>query len=270
MGMPGQAPAAWWPRATRRPLTLADGGRRVAAEQLAGPFTAAPVGWVLHVVVGDGSPFETFSRSKSPNRRFSHLWVAKDGRVEQYAPLTHKSWAQGDGNAGYWSVETEGMPTEPLTGPQVDALAAWHAWSGTADLVATRPGDRGIGTHYLGGRAWGGHSCPDPEGQEGRGPRSRQRADIIARAVRARQQGGPVAPVAKVDLTVEALQAIGRASADAISSINAVYPPLDEEGARVLPDGRHATSIPDALEELLIGVRALRAEVAEIKASVGR
>ena len=172
------APAKWWPEATIRLVSYA---------HEAGDLAARPLGWILHVVVGDASPWATFERAKSPRRRFSHLWVAKDGSAEAYAPLTAKSWAQSAGNASYWSVETEGYPSEPLTAAQVETLARWHVWSGTPDLLASAPGMPGIGTHYMGGAAWGGHSCPDPQGREGRGPRSVQRLDIIHRAQQIRE-----------------------------------------------------------------------------------
>ena len=152
----------------RRPVSYAD---------QAGPI--GPLGWILHVVVGNGSPWSTFEHAVSPHRRFSHLWVAKDGTAEQYAPLSRQSWAQSAGNNDYWSVETEGFPEEPLTDAQIQTLGQWHAWSTTPDRLANNPGQVGIGTHYMGGAAWGGHSCPDPVGKEGKGPRSLQRQAVI-------------------------------------------------------------------------------------------
>ena len=133
------------------------------------------IGWVEHVVVGNGDPHGGFEHAPPGNRRFSHLWFAKDGRVRQYQDLRHDSWAQADGNDSYWSCETEGQPSEALTDAQLDALAAWHVWSGTDDAIATIPGQRGIGTHEMGGAAWGNHRCP---GQI----RAAQRGDIIRRA----------------------------------------------------------------------------------------
>lgn len=164
-----------YPRAIWRPVSYAGEA----------PQLPAPLGWILHVVVGNGSPHGLFQRAKKPNRRFSHLWVAKNGTVEQYQRLDRQSWAQAAGNSSYLSVETEGMPGEPLTGPQLNSLARWHAWSGTADTIATRPGQRGIGTHEMGGAAWGGHACPGKI-------RSGQRGEIIRRAqalVSARSRG---------------------------------------------------------------------------------
>ena len=180
------APAARWPGAVQRPVSYAG---------QAG--TIAPLGWVLHVVVGNGSPWATFEQAPAGRRRFSHLWVSKDGRAEQYASLWRASWAQGDGNNTYWSVETEGMPDEPLTDAQVHTLAAFHAWSGTVDALASSPGEAGIGTHQMGGAAWGGHTCPDPA-MGLPGPRSRQRQAILDGAATIRNGGTTVTP-AEID-----------------------------------------------------------------------
>jgi hypothetical protein len=146
-----------------------------------GKFAATPLGWILHVVVGNGSPWATFEGAVSPARRFSTGWVAKDGRGEQFTELECIPWAQAAGNPKYWAFETEGYPSEPLTDAQVETLAKWHNFLHTADRLAETPGAAGVGTHYMGGVTWGGHTCPDP--QAGAGPRSKQRAAIIARAI---------------------------------------------------------------------------------------
>lgn len=172
----------WLDFAIRKPVGYA---------ALAGRFAGIPRGWILHVVVGNGSPWGTFENAVSPDRRFSHLWVAKDGTVEQYAPLSQKSWAQVDGNADWWSVETEGFPTEALTDAQIDSLARIHNALGADDQIANTPSSRGIGTHYMGGAAWGGHSCPDPA-PGGQGPRSHQRQAVLDRAAQLR--GSPASP----------------------------------------------------------------------------
>lgn len=161
-------PGLWIPGAIKRPIPY-----RGEAHL----FTLQPLGWILHVVVGNGSPYNTFAKAKSPNRRFSHGWVSKTGVLEQYQTLDRQAWAQVAGNASYWAFETEGFPNEPLTTAQIATLSRVHKYLGTPDTLAEHPGQRGIGTHYMGGAAWGGHSCPDPI--PGAGPRSKQRADII-------------------------------------------------------------------------------------------
>jgi hypothetical protein len=161
--------------------------RPVSYRADAGSFTQTPLGWILHVVVGDGSPFGTFEGAVSPDRRFSTGWVAKDGHVEEFTELTMRSWAQASGNPLYWSFETEGFPNEPLTDAQILSLAKIHNVLGAADAVIDKVGDRGVGTHVMGGAEWGGHSCPGPI-------RAGQRADIIAKARELRGPNpGPVA-----------------------------------------------------------------------------
>lgn len=170
--------ADWYPAAIRRPLHLHNfRGMLVPAEQLSGAFSVYPLGWILHVVAGNNDPYEVFRTAQRPDRRFSNWWVSKSGRVVQYVPAWAVSWAMGEGNPRYWSVETEGFPSERLTGAQLDALAALHVWLQVQDAVAVRPGDRGIGTHGMGGAAWGNHpGCPGPI-------RAGQRAEILRRAV---------------------------------------------------------------------------------------
>lgn len=176
--IPGRYPAAAW-----EPVSYIDEASLMSNGSL---------GWVEHVVVGDGDPHGGFEHAPPGNRRFSHLWFAKDGRVRQYQDLRHDSWAQADGNDTYWSCETEGDPSEPLTDTQLDALAAWHVWSGTADAIATVPGQRGVGTHQMGGAAWGGHACPGPL-------RAAQRPEIIRRAQILR--GGVDMPLTDAEIT---------------------------------------------------------------------
>lgn len=160
------------PGATWRPVSYANAS---------GTFTAPnPLGWILHVVVGNGSPWGTFEHAPAGSRRFSTGWVAKDGAGEQYTELTSKPWAQAAGNGQYWAFETEGYPTEPLTAAQIDTLARWHNHLGAPDHIADTPGQPGIGVHYMGGQLWGGHPCPDPA--PGAGPRSHQRQAILDRA----------------------------------------------------------------------------------------
>ena len=147
----------------------------------AGLFTTPPLGYIPHVPVSNGSLFAYFNGLVSPNRKFSTAWIAKDGHSEQYQSLDMKPWAQAAGNGQYHAFEVEGYPNEPYTAAQINTLAIWHNFLGTPDRLAETPGATGIGTHYMGGKAWGGHSCPDP--QAGVGPRSKQRPAIITRAI---------------------------------------------------------------------------------------
>ena len=141
-------------------------------------------GLILHVQVGTGSLFNMFNNRSS--QASSTWWVSRTGVIEQYNPDPDnwRSWAQAAGNVDYHSVETEGFPSDPLTPAQIAAVAHIYAegrrrWGWPLQLADT-VGASGLGTHYMGGAAWGGHTCPDPK--DGAGPRSRQRAAIIAAA----------------------------------------------------------------------------------------
>jgi len=163
--------------------------RPISYRQDAGKFAPGqPLGYIPHVPVCNGSLFHFFNGLVSPNRKFSTAWVAKDGSSEQYTELINKPWAQATGNPYYHAFEVEGYPNEPYTAAQINTLAVWHNFLGTPDTLANTPMVSGIGTHYMGGAAWGGHTCPDPVA--GAGPRSKQRAAIIERAITLRTPKG--------------------------------------------------------------------------------
>src|SRR5664280_376285 len=82
-------------------------------------FPAHPLGWIMHVQAGNGSPYGYFAARKKPDRLFSSYWISKRGGCEQYQYLNRESWAQGLGNPFYWSVEFEGFPNEKLTPLQI-------------------------------------------------------------------------------------------------------------------------------------------------------
>lgn len=144
------APAQYWPGAT---------AELVAYRGEAPLFTLAPLGWLLHVQDGNGDPGPWFDRLVSPDRAFSHLWVAKSGQARQYQTFDRQAWAAMAGNERYWQVETEGHPGEALTGAQLDTLRGFHQWSGTANQLAGGPGQAGIGYHSM-GADWGHPQCP--------------------------------------------------------------------------------------------------------------
>jgi hypothetical protein len=141
-------------------------------------FIEKPDSWVLHVAETDG-PLRWF-RDLKTNLRFSHLWFGKNGEIEQYGDLRRISWAQVNGNKWGWSLETAGHADEPLTDAQLNELAKWHVWCGAKDEVTDSVNGHGIGTHVMGGAAWGGHECPGKI-------RAGQRHEIIRRAIAYRE-----------------------------------------------------------------------------------
>lgn len=222
----------WWDSAEARPVSY------VAS---AGQFTAPPLGWILHVTAMRGSPWGVFEHAPVGRRKFSHLWVSRVGLVEQYAPLTGKSWAQATGNGSYLSVETDGHPDEPLTDAQLDVLAAWHVWCGATDQIAEAPGQMGIGTHEMGGNAWGNHACPGHV-------RSAQRAEIITRARALRS--------ADVALTDAEITAIATRTRDLILAVS--------WGTK--PDGTTPYVLGDLLGEVRINAAKAARGVVDVNA----
>ena len=153
-----------------------------------------PLGCVIHVTAGQGDPYNEFANPA--NQVSSHFGIGNgqggmaDGLIEQYVDTQNQSWAQAAGNSTYLSVETEGMPTDPLTQNQVLSFARLYAWMvqthGLALAVVDVPGQRGLITHGDGGAAWGGHlGCPGPQ-------RTSQRSQIIYLASLALNPPAPV------------------------------------------------------------------------------
>jgi hypothetical protein len=135
-------------------------------------------GFIPHVQVGNGSLFGYFNNPSS--KVSAHLWLSKGGRFEQYVPFNRKAWAQAAGNPYWISCECEGFDTEDYTSVQVRRLGEFYAWGvrefGWRTEVTDSVNGHGIGTHRMGGRAWGGHSCPGVI-------RANRRRDILAVAI---------------------------------------------------------------------------------------
>lgn len=137
-----------------------------------------PIGLVLHVQAGNGSPYGWFNTSSS--QVSSNLWAGKAGQREQYVPSDVRAWAQSAGNQTYDSIETEGQPSEALTAAQIESVAQAYADGvrayGWSLRVTDTVGQSGLILHSDGGVAWGNHpSCPGSI-------RAGQRTQIINRA----------------------------------------------------------------------------------------
>jgi peptidoglycan hydrolase-like protein with peptidoglycan-binding domain len=145
-----------------------------------GDALAGHQGLVLHVQAGDGSCFGIFS---DPNyQASSHWWVGKNGLLEQYVSADQVAWTEMAGNQTWNAVETEGVPSEPLTPQQIQTLAHLYAWGhktfGWPLAIADEVTGNGFGWHGMGGAAWGGHTgCPGEL-------RKAQRPQILAIASR--------------------------------------------------------------------------------------
>lgn len=122
------------------------------------------LGLVLHVQDGNGGLFGWFS---NPSAEVSaNFWTGKNGEFEQYVDTDNSvAWAQMGGNSTYNSIETEGLPNEPLTLLQILNIASLYRWGhkkySWPYKVANKPGERGFGWHGMGGASWGSHfDCP--------------------------------------------------------------------------------------------------------------
>lgn len=147
-----------------------------------GPFGAPGrefLGVILHVnVSGKGSNGTSIDYFRNnPGQVCPTFQVYKDGSIVQFLPLNWQPWCQIDGNFNYGAIETGGDPDEPLTDLQRTSCArivkAYRDEMGLSLTVADSPGQKGIGTHQMGGLSWGGHACPGDI-------RAGQRKDIIA------------------------------------------------------------------------------------------
>lgn len=139
----------------------------------------AIMGVIVHVIVGSLAAADGLFHTVRDQGSSAHLGVDYDGRVVQWVDTHDKAWAQAAGNPYWISVETAGRPENPLTPQQVAALGRIVAWArslyGFPLRVTDSPTQPGIGTHQMGGGAWGAHACPGAI-------RASQRPAIIAAA----------------------------------------------------------------------------------------
>lgn len=112
----------------------------------------------------------------------AHLYVRKDGSVEQNVDLDLVAWAGVDGNPSMIWVETEGgvgttaqVDAEVWTPQQANTLARIARWAHDTEgtplqvMPDSRPTSRGIGTHRLGIDPWrvaGGESWSSHRGKQ--------------------------------------------------------------------------------------------------------
>jgi hypothetical protein len=137
---------AWFACATRRPIGANTGG-----------IIGDNRGLLLHHAVMNGSGWALFNNPAT--RASAHFWVFKDGRIEQYIDSAVVAWHSGNGNGNAWycGVETEGCAApphaEPMTEPMVAALARLYAEGarvhGWPNALIGSVGPRGFGFHRM-------------------------------------------------------------------------------------------------------------------------
>jgi N-acetylmuramoyl-L-alanine amidase len=155
--------------------------------------SGAMQGVVMHTEVG--YDHNVVGEFENPAAQASAWFsVRDDGHITQYGPVGQgwMAWAQMAGNPSWYSIEHEdrGDPHIPLNDAQIAAsaqlLECLSAFARFPLQEANSVTEQGYGVHYMGGAAWGGHTCPD----EGHPVRSLQRPVIIELAKAIRVSGG--------------------------------------------------------------------------------
>jgi hypothetical protein len=145
------------------------------------------MGVVMHTMVGNLPSADAWFNDPA-SQVSAFFGIAQDGSIKQWGPVGQNwmAWAEAAGNPAWYSIEhaDNGDPGNPLTAEQIAASAqlveCLSAYAGFPLQVTDSVGTPGYGVHYMGGEAWGGHSCPQLA--NGTGPRAGQRYDIIALA----------------------------------------------------------------------------------------
>jgi len=131
---------------------------------------------ILHVAVSEAASLRGWFNNPRAYAS-SHLYVRRDGTIEQYMDLDHISWASAAGNSRSISVETQGMGSGEWTSAQCKSLAAIASFCNSKYGVPltvmdnSRTSEHGVGYHRLGvnpyrvsgGELWSsayGKSCP--------------------------------------------------------------------------------------------------------------
>ncbi|HEY2285504.1 MAG TPA: peptidoglycan recognition family protein [Streptosporangiaceae bacterium] len=171
-------------------------------------------GALMHTMVTDLPEAVTiFNTDRGANSASAHFGISQAGEIHQFGPVGKGwiAWHAMAANATYYGIEhaDSGKPDTPLTDAQIAASAqVVEALSAFADFplaVTDVPGGKGYGTHFMGGAAYGGHTCPDLPPQH---VRSAQRAAILALAGQIRQEGKVVS------LTTDGTKSLADIAAD--------------------------------------------------------
>lgn len=146
------------------------------------------MGVIMHTMVGYLTGTDSIFMS-GPIQSSAHFGIDSSGKIIQWVSIRGGvAWHVADGNYHWYGIEHEdkGHPEIPLTEAQLNASAQLAELLSRDNVgrfplqVSNKTSTLGYGVHYMGGAAWGGHTCPD--NTPGAGPRSKQREEILRRA----------------------------------------------------------------------------------------
>jgi N-acetylmuramoyl-L-alanine amidase len=165
-----------------------------------GPLPTPAVKGVLeHTMVGNLRHTDAMFTPRTENTGNSaHFGTAQDGTVIQWVQLGVVAFHAFEANFHWYAVKNadNGDPNNPYTDAQLSRIAqilgltSGPEYGRFALQVTGSPDQEGLGTHHMGGAAWGAHSCPDA-GKRPNHTRSRALAEIVRRAMIIRQHGPP-------------------------------------------------------------------------------
>jgi hypothetical protein len=176
-----------------------------------------------------------FNTDRGASSASAHFGISQAGEIWQFGPIGKGwiAWHAMAANQTYYGIEhaDAGHPDTPLTDAQIAASAqvveALSAFAGFPLAITDVPGGKGYGTHFMGGAAYGGHTCPDLPPQH---VRSVQRPAILALAEQIRAAGTIVAVTADGTQSLGAIAAQHGGSAAYILHLTAAaggaWPPL--------------------------------------------
>jgi hypothetical protein len=189
-------------------LKVQDDGRVTGPASIAynDPFPCVNGSWgsgamqgvVMHTMVGNLPSCITVFNDPS-YQASAYFGIDQQGNIHQFGPIGKGwiAWAEVAGNLTWYSIEhaDDGNPDIPLTAAQIRSSAQLvemlSSYAGFPLQVTDSVNGRGYGVHFMGGEAWGGHTCPDLPPKH---VRSKQRPAIIALAKQIRAGGTPPPP----------------------------------------------------------------------------
>lgn len=197
------------------------------------------MGVVMHTMVGNlpGTIAVFNDRSFQAS---AHFGIDQNGHIHQFGPVNGwMAWAEVAGNPNWYSIEhaDNGNPNNPLTDAQLTASAqvveALATYGNFPLQEANSPSEEGYGVHYMGGQAWGGHTCPDSPPMH---VRAQQRPEILHRAKAIHDGASPSPPATVVtDSTLGLAALAAKYQTDPATVLRAT--------TEASPNGEYATAL---------------------------